>query len=301
MRVVKTTKWVVVVAAVLLSLGARWPWETTKKDGDKAKSSSSQTSSPAATQASVPAAAPSRQEEPRKNVSLVTPPVKTAPAAKRQGDDSTKPVVSQGDAQKKMATVVKKALAGKPVNEAVAESESSEEEETTTPEEQITEILEAIPKVPKAPKVDVGRAGVKGAYGVSGNAAMAGLSRAQQLQRTSFESDRAAVNKIQDQIRDMLRVNEGLKVQYREQAADIQKIMDQAKIHEQILKELDENKIRSQRAVELLDPKEILRQEKIRLIREQTMQNQAFLDNLKSQSSGAETKIAVPGEEKKKT
>lgn len=96
------------------------------------------------------------------------------------------------------------------------------------------------------------------------------------------QGNEASVAKLQEQIQEMLRTNEGLKIRYKEQAADIQKIMDQARIHRDILKGLEENKPLVQKPVELLDAKEILRQEKIRLIRDQVAQNQAFLDGLKN-------------------
>jgi hypothetical protein len=116
--------------------------------------------------------------------------------------------------------------------------------------------------------------------------------------RPSAKTD-PAVEKIQSQIQEILRVNEGLRVQYKDQAADIQKIMDQARIHREILKGLDENRPLGQKPMELLDAKEILRQEKIRLIREQTAKNQAVLDDLKKKRLELQ-KTAVNSPQKEK-
>jgi hypothetical protein len=116
--------------------------------------------------------------------------------------------------------------------------------------------------------------------------------------RPSGKAD-PAVEKIQNQIQEILRVNEGLRVQYKDQAADIQKIMDQARIHREILKGLDDNRPLGQKPVELLDAKEILRQEKIRLIREQTTKNQAMLEDLKKKRSELQKTTAnLPQKEK---
>ncbi len=89
----------------------------------------------------------------------------------------------------------------------------------------------------------------------------------------------ADVKKIQDQIQNMIKVNEALKVRYANQAAKIQRISEQARIHERILKQLAAVDSRKS-ARGAMDAQEILKQEKIRLITEQTKRNQEILDNL---------------------
>lgn len=84
--------------------------------------------------------------------------------------------------------------------------------------------------------------------------------------------------RIQRQISEMIKVHEQLKLRYQSQAAEIQRIAEQAKIHQRILQDLE--KQRRVTAKETLDAQEILRQEKIRMIIQETQKNQSYLNGL---------------------
>ena len=85
---------------------------------------------------------------------------------------------------------------------------------------------------------------------------------------------------VQKQIQEIIRLNEKMQTQHREQAAELQRIQEQASIHKKILADLE--KARSVRAIAVPpDQTELLRQEKLRLIRQQTQENYRFLSHLK--------------------
>jgi len=171
-----------------------------------------------------------------------------------------------------------------PSEEAGAEESEGNGEELYT--------MESLTKVPKLPNMKEIRNAGK-APAMPGRTASAvvvpAAAEAPAAKASARTASGTSVAKIQEQIQEMLRVNEGLRVQYRDQAEDIRRIMDQARIHREILKGLEDNKGLSQKPVELLDAKEILRQEKIRLIREETAKNQAFLDNLQKERNESVT------------
>jgi hypothetical protein len=90
---------------------------------------------------------------------------------------------------------------------------------------------------------------------------------------------RRQVADVNRQIQEIIRINENMKTSQRAQAAEVQRISEQARIHQQILQDL-ENAKRSRNTVQAGDVSEILRQEKIRLIREQTERNRQVMENL---------------------
>ncbi len=83
---------------------------------------------------------------------------------------------------------------------------------------------------------------------------------------------------VQSQLDSMMRVNDSLKNNYGQQAAEVQRISDQAKIHQRILTQL--STAPAQPVYSKNDSQELLRQEKIRLIREQTERNRQVLESL---------------------
>lgn len=97
--------------------------------------------------------------------------------------------------------------------------------------------------------------------------------------RTQQTENNLKAAEVNQQIQNILRINEALKADKPQQAAEIQRISEQAHIHQQILQNL--NSVKTQPpAVTPTDVDEILRQEKIRLIREQTQQNRQLLETL---------------------
>ncbi len=83
---------------------------------------------------------------------------------------------------------------------------------------------------------------------------------------------------LQKQISDIIKLNESIKASQRGQVTEIQKIIDQARIHQRILTELKEGEEKGE--VKPADAEALLRQEKVRLIQEQTEQNKEFIDEI---------------------
>ncbi|MDD5218304.1 MAG: hypothetical protein PHS88_09410, partial [Candidatus Omnitrophica bacterium] len=74
------------------------------------------------------------------------------------------------------------------------------------------------------------------------------------------------------------RENEKVDVRQQEDFAELKRIADMTQIHKAILADLMKKK--PQKKVEVIDAGEILRQEKIRLIREETEKNRAVLEKI---------------------
>ncbi len=83
------------------------------------------------------------------------------------------------------------------------------------------------------------------------------------------------IGKIQKQIQDIIRINENLKYRYQDQAAEIQHITEQARIHEKILENMNRMKTPGANANEA-----IIQQEKLRLIQQATQSNQQYIQDL---------------------
>ena len=83
------------------------------------------------------------------------------------------------------------------------------------------------------------------------------------------------IGKIQKQIQDIIRINESLKYRYQDQAAEIQHITEQARIHERILENMNRMKTPGANANDA-----IIQQEKLRLIQQATQSNQQYIQDL---------------------
>ncbi len=97
-----------------------------------------------------------------------------------------------------------------------------------------------------------------------------------------------SILKIQQQIKEIIKLNDTLKLRYADRAAEIQRISEQARIHQHILEQLQKIP-KSRPTVSAVDTDEILRQEKIRLIRDETKKNHQLIQNLNQASEGQET------------
>ncbi|HTL48603.1 MAG TPA: hypothetical protein VL688_11150 [Verrucomicrobiae bacterium] len=86
------------------------------------------------------------------------------------------------------------------------------------------------------------------------------------------------VIRIQKQISEIIRANEKIKQARQAQIAQIEQITDQAKIHRKLLEEIQEKK-KDAGEVKSEDVDEILRQEKMRLIGQETEKNKATVDS----------------------
>lgn len=105
---------------------------------------------------------------------------------------------------------------------------------------------------------------------------------------TDFAKDEASVSsknaaeigELQKRIENIIKVNESLKAASGPQAKDIAEISDQARAHQKILTQLNapNNVVPAYRAS---DAGEVLRQEKLRLIQDQTQKNQNAIETIK--------------------
>jgi len=97
---------------------------------------------------------------------------------------------------------------------------------------------------------------------------------------------------VNSQIQDIIRINKGLKLQYRAQAVQLQRISEQARIHQKILANLESAK--RVRSVSVPSgTSELIRQEKIRLIRDQTQENYEFIESLDPDQEEDETLVGA--------
>ena len=85
------------------------------------------------------------------------------------------------------------------------------------------------------------------------------------------------ISRVQNQIQKVIQLNETLKTRYHNQAGEIDRISEQARIHQRILNNLT---VPPRPSLAPIDAQEILRQEKIRVISSETQRNQEFLQNL---------------------
>lgn len=85
----------------------------------------------------------------------------------------------------------------------------------------------------------------------------------------------AQIIDIQRQISEIIRINESLKQRYQSQAGEIQRIVEQSKIHQRILNDLEESNRKKQ---EDLNADSQLKKEKVSLINEQTRKNKETID-----------------------
>jgi len=96
------------------------------------------------------------------------------------------------------------------------------------------------------------------------------------------------VVKIQKQINEIIETNEKFKSLQQSQTDQIRQITEQAQMHRRMLQDLEE-KNKSPQSLKTDDVDEILRQEKMRIIENETEQNKLLLDQLASQQGTAGT------------
>lgn len=106
--------------------------------------------------------------------------------------------------------------------------------------------------------------------------------------------------RIRKQIQDIMKINEDLKASYAGQAAEIQRVSEQAKIHQRILQDLEVAKKQQQAARPTSEA--FLNQEKIRLIQKETEKNRKFLETLQGQDLSKTVKpISMQDQESQKS
>lgn len=163
-------------------------------------------------------------------------------------------------------------------NQAVSTSSaksSAATEETFFDEEGDSEEAPALPQLPQIPKANAGIPQIPQVK-YPGVSQKVGVPSSAPVGSASVDPD---IARIQKQIQEIMKINESLKTNFSGQAAEIQKISDQAKIHGEILKDLDSGK----KIAEDASADKYLNQEKLRLIREETEKNQKYLQELNNQ------------------
>ena len=110
------------------------------------------------------------------------------------------------------------------------------------------------------------------------------------------------IAEIQQELQNIVQIHQTLQTQQYGQVRELQRIREQTKAHQQILKDLSPAPKIPKTAKETVarspDMEEILRLEKIRLIQEQTRQNKAILEGIQKRA-GRETQSAKLGGGKK--
>ena len=139
--------------------------------------------------------------------------------------------------------------------------------------------LPDIPHIPKIPKFSE----------ISG--AVQGVRTVQEIKKvtTPVPPD---IKEIQKQIADIIRLNETLKLKNQSQIKEIQRVMEQARIHQKILSELKSlPNLANPRELTSADSEAILEQEKLRVISQDTEKSKKLMVDLSS--SEAEQKKAT--------
>lgn len=152
-------------------------------------------------------------------------------------------------------------------------------EETFFDEEGESEEVPALPQIPQVPKVNTGIPQLPQVK-YPAFSQKTGVPSSAPVSSASVDPD---IARIQKQIQEIMKINESLKTNFSGQAAEIQKISDQAKIHGEILKDLDSSK----KIAEEAGADKYLNKEKLRLIREETEKNQKYLQELNDQKETA--------------
>ncbi|MDP3919576.1 MAG: hypothetical protein Q8R76_02045 [Candidatus Omnitrophota bacterium] len=93
------------------------------------------------------------------------------------------------------------------------------------------------------------------------------------------------VQRIQGMISDIIRTNNGFKTMHEKQVEEIKRIREQALIHKRILTELQDAK-GDRKIPRISDASEILRQEKIRIIDEETRKGRNRLKSIAGSGEG---------------
>jgi len=83
---------------------------------------------------------------------------------------------------------------------------------------------------------------------------------------------------LQKQISDIIKLNESIKASQQAQVGEVQRIIEQARIHQRILTELKEGEGKEE--VKSSDAEVLLKQEKVRLIQNETEKNKEFIEEI---------------------
>ncbi len=97
------------------------------------------------------------------------------------------------------------------------------------------------------------------------------------------------IGKVQKQLDDLVRLNQNLKANYRDQVNDIERITQQAKIHQQILSQIQSKKPLIPNSAPLTT--EIEKQQALLAISQEASKSRSYLENLKPQNSPSNAKV----------
>ena len=105
-----------------------------------------------------------------------------------------------------------------------------------------------------------------------------------------------SLEQIQKDLRRIQEIHQTLQREHYEQIREIQKITEQAKAHQKLLKDLEAQR-QAVKPLNTVNVEEVLRFEKIRLIQEQARQNRAVLEGIQKRAR-EQTKVKKSNEEK---
>jgi len=94
-----------------------------------------------------------------------------------------------------------------------------------------------------------------------------------------------SIIEIQKQLQDIIKVHQDLEKQRNQDLAEIQKILEQSRMHQQLLSDLNRDQTAAGKAKSEMD--EIIRRQKIQIIEEQALKNKSELEKLKKKSPPA--------------
>lgn len=103
----------------------------------------------------------------------------------------------------------------------------------------------------------------------------------------AFNKEPLEILKLQKQINEILETNERLKRQQESQLDQIKKISEQSVIHRKMLEDLERKKSSKAEEIPASSVDEILRQEKMRVIQQETEKNKEYVNKISAQEGPA--------------
>ncbi|GEM_PF-3071784 len=94
-----------------------------------------------------------------------------------------------------------------------------------------------------------------------------------------------SIIEIQKQLQDIIKIHQDLEKQRDQNLAEIQKILEQSRMHQQLLSDLSQDQKAAGKAKSEMD--EIIRRQKIQIIEEQALKNKSELERLRKKSPPA--------------
>ena len=111
----------------------------------------------------------------------------------------------------------------------------------------------------------------------------------------NLKTTRAEVERLQQDLKNIIQLNEQLKPKYKEQKEQLQKIGEWTKINQKILQDIKSKTAKpSKSAYKIADTEEILRQEKLRFIQQETEKKRATIQKMQDENTTVPAANAAP-------